>query len=127
MTHLAGDVDVQEASSCLEAWERMMQGMRSGSTASENPSSEVMSLVTRMYKQTAIAKVTVTIVPILNSGISSSGGNNTSDTATAAAASLVLFPDAKPSVRPPAEAVATAFVLIASSENAPKPNENPLN
>uniref|UniRef100_A0A8C5CV90 Zinc finger, RAN-binding domain containing 3 n=1 Tax=Gadus morhua TaxID=8049 RepID=A0A8C5CV90_GADMO len=46
----------KEASSCLEAWERMMQGMRSGSTASENPSSEVMSLVTRMYKQTAIAK-----------------------------------------------------------------------
>lgn len=41
----------QEASSSFEQWEKLM------SSQSENQFVEVMSLITHMYKQTAIAKV----------------------------------------------------------------------
>ncbi|KAL1021791.1 hypothetical protein UPYG_G00018010 [Umbra pygmaea] len=46
----------KEASSSLEEWERLMKTMGSGVCATDNPFTEVMGLVTRMYKQTAIAK-----------------------------------------------------------------------
>ncbi|CAB1327527.1 unnamed protein product, partial [Coregonus sp. 'balchen'] len=46
----------QEASSSLEEWEHLMRTMGSGVSATDNPFTEVMGLVTRMYKQTAIAK-----------------------------------------------------------------------
>lgn len=46
----------KEASASFAEWERLMRGLGSGAAASDNPFTEVMSLVTRMYKQTAIAK-----------------------------------------------------------------------
>ncbi|XP_055770447.1 DNA annealing helicase and endonuclease ZRANB3-like isoform X1 [Salvelinus fontinalis] len=46
----------KEASGSLEEWERLMRTMGSGVSATDNPFAEVMGLVTRMYKQTAIAK-----------------------------------------------------------------------
>ena len=47
----------QEASASFAKWERLMKGMGSGVTATDNSFTEVMGLVTQMYKQTAIAKV----------------------------------------------------------------------
>uniref|UniRef100_A0A3Q1C297 Zinc finger, RAN-binding domain containing 3 n=1 Tax=Amphiprion ocellaris TaxID=80972 RepID=A0A3Q1C297_AMPOC len=47
---------VKEASASFAQWERLMKGLRSGVVAADNPFTEVMSLVTQMYKQTAIAK-----------------------------------------------------------------------
>lgn len=41
----------QEASASFERWEKLM------SSESENQFVEVMSLITHMYKQTAVAKV----------------------------------------------------------------------
>ncbi len=41
----------QEASASFEQWEKLM------SSESENQFVEVMSLITHMYKQTAVAKV----------------------------------------------------------------------
>ncbi|XP_037552641.1 DNA annealing helicase and endonuclease ZRANB3 [Nematolebias whitei] len=46
----------KEASASFAEWERLMKGQRSGVLATDNPFTEVMSLVTQMYKQTAIAK-----------------------------------------------------------------------
>ncbi|XP_068447073.1 DNA annealing helicase and endonuclease ZRANB3 isoform X2 [Clinocottus analis] len=46
----------KEASASFAEWERLMKGLRSGGGASDNPFSQVMGLVTQMYKQTAIAK-----------------------------------------------------------------------
>ncbi|XP_028286198.1 DNA annealing helicase and endonuclease ZRANB3 [Parambassis ranga] len=46
----------KEASASFAQWERLMKGQGSGVVAMENPFTEVMSLVTQMYKQTAIAK-----------------------------------------------------------------------
>ncbi|KAJ8003681.1 hypothetical protein DPEC_G00150850 [Dallia pectoralis] len=46
----------KEASGSLEEWERLMRTVGSGVSATDNPFTEVMGLVTRMYKQTAIAK-----------------------------------------------------------------------
>lgn len=48
---------LQEASACFAEWERLMKGLGSGVAATDNPFTEVMGLVTQMYKQTAIAKV----------------------------------------------------------------------
>lgn len=48
---------LQEASASFAEWERLMKGMGSGVVATDNPFTQVMSLVTQMYKQTAIAKV----------------------------------------------------------------------
>lgn len=49
---------LQEASASFAQWERMMKELRSGVAAADNPFSQVMGLVTQMYKQTAVAKVT---------------------------------------------------------------------
>lgn len=51
---------LQEASASFAEWERLMKGLGSGGAAAamDNPLGQVMSLVTQMYKQTAIAKVT---------------------------------------------------------------------
>uniref|UniRef100_A0A3B3Y0N0 Zinc finger, RAN-binding domain containing 3 n=1 Tax=Poecilia mexicana TaxID=48701 RepID=A0A3B3Y0N0_9TELE len=46
----------KEASACFAEWERLMKGLGLGVATTENPFTEVMSLVTQMYKQTAIAK-----------------------------------------------------------------------
>ncbi|KAM7365395.1 hypothetical protein PAMP_016327 [Pampus punctatissimus] len=46
----------KEASASFAEWERLMKGMGSGVVATDNPFTEVMGLVTQMYKQTAIAK-----------------------------------------------------------------------
>ncbi|KAM4538042.1 DNA annealing helicase and endonuclease ZRANB3 [Fundulus diaphanus] len=46
----------KEASASFAEWERLMKGLGSGVAATENPFTEVMGLVTQMYKQTAIAK-----------------------------------------------------------------------
>lgn len=46
----------KEASSSLEKWESLMRSVGSGESANENPFTEVMGLITQMYKQTAIAK-----------------------------------------------------------------------
>uniref|UniRef100_A0A4W6FES0 Zinc finger RANBP2-type containing 3 n=1 Tax=Lates calcarifer TaxID=8187 RepID=A0A4W6FES0_LATCA len=46
----------KEASACFAEWERLMKGLGSGVAATDNPFTEVMGLVTQMYKQTAIAK-----------------------------------------------------------------------
>ncbi|XP_032362677.1 DNA annealing helicase and endonuclease ZRANB3 [Etheostoma spectabile] len=45
----------KEASASFAEWERLMKGMRSGVGATD-PFTQVMGLVTQMYKQTAIAK-----------------------------------------------------------------------
>uniref|UniRef100_A0A8C7YX47 Zinc finger, RAN-binding domain containing 3 n=1 Tax=Oryzias sinensis TaxID=183150 RepID=A0A8C7YX47_9TELE len=44
----------KEAAASFAEWERLMKGLGSG--VADNPFTEVMSLVTQMYKQTAIAK-----------------------------------------------------------------------
>ncbi|KAF4093296.1 hypothetical protein AMELA_G00000470 [Ameiurus melas] len=46
----------REASSSLEKWESLMRSVGSGESVNENPFTEVMGLITQMYKQTAIAK-----------------------------------------------------------------------
>ncbi|XP_071393118.1 DNA annealing helicase and endonuclease ZRANB3-like, partial [Centroberyx affinis] len=46
----------KEASASFAEWERLMKGLGSGGAAADSPFTEVMGLVTRMYKQTAIAK-----------------------------------------------------------------------
>ncbi|KAM8722201.1 DNA annealing helicase and endonuclease ZRANB3 isoform 1-T5 [Acanthopagrus schlegelii] len=46
----------KEASASFAEWEKLMKGMGSGVVATDNPFTQVMSLVTQMYKQTAIAK-----------------------------------------------------------------------
>ncbi|MCJ8747519.1 hypothetical protein PDJAM_G00154380 [Pangasius djambal] len=46
----------KEASSSLEKWESLMRSLGSGESEKENPFTEVMGLITQMYKQTAIAK-----------------------------------------------------------------------
>uniref|UniRef100_A0A667X0A4 Zinc finger, RAN-binding domain containing 3 n=1 Tax=Myripristis murdjan TaxID=586833 RepID=A0A667X0A4_9TELE len=46
----------KEASASFTEWEKLMKGLGSGGIAIDNPFTEVMSLITRMYKQTAIAK-----------------------------------------------------------------------
>lgn len=46
----------QEAASSFAQWEALMRGR--GSSQEGDPFAEVMTLVTHMYKQTAIAKVT---------------------------------------------------------------------
>ncbi|KAG7241074.1 hypothetical protein INR49_026105, partial [Caranx melampygus] len=46
----------KEASASFAEWERLMRGLGSGVAATDNPFTEVMGLVTQMYKQTAIAK-----------------------------------------------------------------------
>lgn len=48
---------LQEASASFAEWEKLMKGMGSAVVATDNPFTQVMSLVTQMYKQTAIAKV----------------------------------------------------------------------
>lgn len=48
---------LQEASASFAEWERLMKGLGSGVIATDNPFTQVMGLVTQMYKQTAIAKV----------------------------------------------------------------------
>lgn len=45
----------QEAASSFAQWEALMRGR--GSSEEGDPFSEVMTLVTHMYKQTALAKV----------------------------------------------------------------------
>ncbi|XP_076159650.1 DNA annealing helicase and endonuclease ZRANB3 [Alosa pseudoharengus] len=46
----------KEASTGLEEWERLMRSVDSGAAASDNSFVEVMGLITRMYKHTAVAK-----------------------------------------------------------------------
>ncbi|KAG5833203.1 hypothetical protein ANANG_G00273410 [Anguilla anguilla] len=47
---------LMEAHASFEEWERLMRRLGSGAGTDANPFGEVMGLVTRMYKQTAIAK-----------------------------------------------------------------------
>ncbi|KAL6115375.1 zranb3 [Pungitius sinensis] len=46
----------KEASASFAEWEKLMKGLGSGDVATDNPFTQVMGLVTQMYKQTAIAK-----------------------------------------------------------------------
>ncbi|XP_070786838.1 DNA annealing helicase and endonuclease ZRANB3 [Enoplosus armatus] len=46
----------KEASASFAEWERLMKGLGSRVVATDNPFTQVMGLVTQMYKQTAIAK-----------------------------------------------------------------------
>ncbi|KAM6893490.1 DNA annealing helicase and endonuclease ZRANB3 [Xenentodon cancila] len=46
----------KEASASFAEWERLMKGLGSGVVTTDNPFTQVMGLVTQMYKQTAIAK-----------------------------------------------------------------------
>uniref|UniRef100_A0A3Q0SW81 Zinc finger RANBP2-type containing 3 n=1 Tax=Amphilophus citrinellus TaxID=61819 RepID=A0A3Q0SW81_AMPCI len=46
----------KEASASFAEWERLMKRLGSGVATTDNPFTEVMGLVTQMYKQTAIAK-----------------------------------------------------------------------
>uniref|UniRef100_A0A3P9B361 Zinc finger RANBP2-type containing 3 n=1 Tax=Maylandia zebra TaxID=106582 RepID=A0A3P9B361_9CICH len=46
----------KEASASFAEWERLMKSMGSGAATTDTPFTEVMGLVTQMYKQTAIAK-----------------------------------------------------------------------
>uniref|UniRef100_A0A1A8V380 Zinc finger RANBP2-type containing 3 n=1 Tax=Nothobranchius furzeri TaxID=105023 RepID=A0A1A8V380_NOTFU len=46
----------KEASASFAEWERLMKGLGSGVTTTDNPFTQVMGLVTQMYKQTAVAK-----------------------------------------------------------------------
>ncbi|XP_024918595.1 DNA annealing helicase and endonuclease ZRANB3 isoform X3 [Cynoglossus semilaevis] len=46
----------KEATASFAEWERLMKSLGSGIAATENPFTEVMGLVTQMYKQTAVAK-----------------------------------------------------------------------
>lgn len=50
-------LSLQEASESFAQWERLMKGLRSGVETTENPFTQVMGLVTQIYKQTAVAKV----------------------------------------------------------------------
>ena len=52
--------DFQEACASLEEWERLMKRLGSGPAAPDtdgSPFTQVMGVITRMYKQTAVAKV----------------------------------------------------------------------
>lgn len=51
-------LSLQEASASFAEWERLMKGPRPGAAATDSPFTQVIGLVTQMYKQTAIAKVT---------------------------------------------------------------------
>lgn len=53
----------QEAASSFAQWEALIRGR--GSSQEGDPFAEVMTLVTHMYKQTAIAKVTQTEVIVI--------------------------------------------------------------
>ncbi|KAM3585176.1 uncharacterized protein V6R79_009542 [Siganus canaliculatus] len=46
----------KEASTSFAQWERLMKELRSGVADTDNPFTQVMGLVTQMYKQTAVAK-----------------------------------------------------------------------
>ncbi|XP_044044086.1 DNA annealing helicase and endonuclease ZRANB3 [Siniperca chuatsi] len=46
----------KEASASFAEWERLMKGLGSGVVTMDNPFTQVMGLVTQIYKQTAIAK-----------------------------------------------------------------------
>ncbi|KAM8872272.1 DNA annealing helicase and endonuclease ZRANB3 isoform 1-T2 [Synchiropus picturatus] len=46
----------KEATTSFAQWERLMKEMSSGVVTTDNPFTEVMSLITQMYKQTSIAK-----------------------------------------------------------------------
>ncbi|XP_058478798.1 DNA annealing helicase and endonuclease ZRANB3 isoform X2 [Solea solea] len=46
----------KEAAASFAEWEHVMKAQGSGVAATDNPFTEVMSLVTKMYKQTAVAK-----------------------------------------------------------------------
>uniref|UniRef100_A0A1A7WV27 Zinc finger, RAN-binding domain containing 3 n=1 Tax=Iconisemion striatum TaxID=60296 RepID=A0A1A7WV27_9TELE len=46
----------KEASASFAEWEKLMKGLGSGVTTTDNPFTQVMGLVTQMYKQTAVAK-----------------------------------------------------------------------
>ncbi|XP_058889852.1 DNA annealing helicase and endonuclease ZRANB3 isoform X2 [Acipenser ruthenus] len=46
----------KEATASFEEWEKLMRALDSGTTGTDNSFVEVMGLITRMYKQTAIAK-----------------------------------------------------------------------
>ncbi|MBN3324771.1 ZRAB3 endonuclease, partial [Atractosteus spatula] len=46
----------KEACASFEEWEKLMRTLDAGTAGTDNPFVEVMGLVTRMYKQTAIAK-----------------------------------------------------------------------
>ncbi|XP_039907525.1 DNA annealing helicase and endonuclease ZRANB3 isoform X2 [Simochromis diagramma] len=46
----------KEASASFAEWERLMKSLGSGAATTDTPFTEVMGLVTQMYKQTAIAK-----------------------------------------------------------------------
>ncbi|XP_041118108.1 DNA annealing helicase and endonuclease ZRANB3 [Polyodon spathula] len=46
----------KEASASFEEWEKLMRALDSGAAGTDNPFVEVMGLIVRMYKQTAIAK-----------------------------------------------------------------------
>ncbi|RXN00180.1 DNA annealing helicase and endonuclease ZRANB3 [Acipenser ruthenus] len=49
-------VILQEASASFEEWEKLMRALDSGIAGTDNSFVEVMGLIMRMYKQTAIAK-----------------------------------------------------------------------
>ncbi|XP_056157493.1 DNA annealing helicase and endonuclease ZRANB3 [Lampris incognitus] len=53
---LPKEAAVKEALASFEEWEKLMRSQGSGLSSTDNPFTEVMSLVTRMYKQTAVAK-----------------------------------------------------------------------
>lgn len=57
-------LSLQEASASFAEWEKLMKGLGSGVATTDNPFTQVMSLVTQMYKQTAIAKVMVDTVAL---------------------------------------------------------------
>ncbi|KAG2458961.1 ZRAB3 endonuclease, partial [Polypterus senegalus] len=46
----------KEACASFEEWEKLMRALNLGTSGIDNPFVEVMGLITRMYKQTAIAK-----------------------------------------------------------------------
>nr|XP_046237913.1 DNA annealing helicase and endonuclease ZRANB3 isoform X2 [Scatophagus argus] len=46
----------KEAAANLAEWEGLMKGLQPGVDTTDNPFTQVMGLITRMYKQTAIAK-----------------------------------------------------------------------
>ncbi|XP_048390481.1 DNA annealing helicase and endonuclease ZRANB3 isoform X2 [Stegostoma tigrinum] len=46
----------KEMNSSIEEWEKLMRELRSSSAETDNPFIQVMGLITRMYKQTAVAK-----------------------------------------------------------------------
>ncbi|XP_048454898.1 DNA annealing helicase and endonuclease ZRANB3 isoform X2 [Rhincodon typus] len=46
----------KEMNGSIEEWEKLMRELRSSSAETDNPFIQVMGLITRMYKQTAVAK-----------------------------------------------------------------------